>query len=52
MNYISRKKLDRRTLLRSAGAAVALPFLDAMIPALTPMAQAAETLRPKRFVGI
>jgi hypothetical protein len=52
MNYISRKKLDRRTLLRAAGAAVALPLLDAMIPAFTPMAKAAETLRPKRFVGI
>ncbi len=52
MNYISKKKLDRRTLLRSAGAAVALPLLDAMIPALVPMAKAAETLRPKRFVGI
>lgn len=52
MNYISRKKLDRRTFLRSASVAVALPMLDAMIPAFTPMAKAAETLRPKRFVGI
>ncbi len=52
MNYISRKKLDRRTFLRSAGVTVALPLLDAMIPAFTPMAKAAETLRPKRFVGV
>lgn len=52
MNYITKKKLDRRTLLRSTGIAVALPLLDAMIPAFTPIAKAAETLRPKRFVGI
>jgi hypothetical protein len=30
---ITRKSLSRRTLLRGAGAAVALPFLDAMVPA-------------------
>src|SRR5688572_27916883 len=52
MKYITKKKLDRRTLLRSAGIAVALPLMDAMIPAFTPMAKAAETLRPKRFVGV
>jgi hypothetical protein len=52
MQFITRKKLDRRTLLRSAGVAVALPLLDAMIPALMPEAQAAEQLRPKRFVGV
>jgi hypothetical protein len=52
MKYITKKSLDRRTLLRSAGIAVALPLMDAMIPAFTPMAKAAEALRPKRFVGI
>jgi hypothetical protein len=52
MQFITRKKLDRRTLLRSAGVGVALPLLDAMIPAMVPMAKAAEELRPKRFVGI
>jgi hypothetical protein len=31
---ITGKKLSRRTLLRGAGTAVALPFLDAMVPAL------------------
>jgi hypothetical protein len=30
---ITRKSLTRRTLLRGAGTAVALPFLDAMVPA-------------------
>jgi len=52
MNFISKKSLDRRALLRAAGAAIALPMLDAMIPAMVPMAKAAEQLRPKRFVGI
>jgi hypothetical protein len=32
--FITRKKLDRRTLLRGMGASVALPLLDAMAPAL------------------
>ncbi|MES2626164.1 MAG: DUF1552 domain-containing protein [Pseudomonadota bacterium] len=52
MNFITKKKLDRRTFLRSAGVTVALPLMDAMIPAFTPIAKAAEQLRPKRFVGI
>jgi hypothetical protein len=34
MRIITGKHLSRRTLLRGAGAAVALPFLDAMHPAL------------------
>jgi hypothetical protein len=52
MNFISKKRLDRRALLRGAGVAIALPMLDAMIPAFMPMAKAAEEMRPKRFVGI
>jgi hypothetical protein len=31
--YISRISLPRRTFLRGAGAAIALPFLEAMVPA-------------------
>src|SRR5258708_5818212 len=31
---ITRKALDRRTFLRGVGTAVALPFLDSMVPAL------------------
>src|SRR6516162_7162130 len=41
--FIAKKTLPRRTVLRSVGAAVALPLLDAMIPALTPLAKAAAT---------
>ncbi len=33
MNYITSKHLNRRTLLRGLGAAIALPMLDAMRPA-------------------
>src|SRR5690606_22213536 len=37
--FITRKSLPRRTLLRGAGAALALPLLDAMLPALPLKAQ-------------
>ena len=33
MNFISRKQFPRRAFLRGVGATVALPFLDAMVPA-------------------
>jgi len=33
MTYVTGKRLDRRTFLRGAGASVALPMLDAMLPA-------------------
>jgi Protein of unknown function (DUF1552) len=33
--FIKRLSLDRRTFLRGMGVALALPFLDAMVPALT-----------------
>src|SRR5262245_19137068 len=33
MNFITGNHLPRRTFLRGAGAAMALPFLDAMVPA-------------------
>jgi hypothetical protein len=33
MNFVTRKKLDRRSFLRGAGASIALPMLDAMLPA-------------------
>src|SRR5262245_46749453 len=32
---IFKKALDRRTVLRGVGASIALPFLDAMVPALS-----------------
>jgi len=45
---ITKKHLSRRTFLRGAGAAVALPFLHAMVPALS----AQSNGRPFRFGAI
>ena len=44
--FITKKALSRRTLLRGAGATLALPFLDAMAPAL-----AAKPLQPTPRLG-
>jgi hypothetical protein len=33
MQFVTKKQLNRRTFLRGAGASVALPMLDAMLPA-------------------
>lgn len=49
--YISKKSLSRRTLLRGAGAAVALPLLESMVPAGTALAQTAAAPR-SRFASI
>lgn len=35
MTFLTKNHFSRRTLLRGAGAAVALPFLDSMVPAQT-----------------
>ena len=41
MSFITGKHLPRRTFLRGMGATVALPFLDAMVPAGRVFAQGA-----------
>ena len=48
--FISKKHVSRRTVLRGAGAALALPLLDAMLPAATALAQTPANPKP-RFVG-
>ena len=48
--FITKKHISRRTVLRGAGATLALPLLEAMIPASTALAQTAATPKP-RFVG-
>jgi hypothetical protein len=45
--YISKKFLSRRTVLQGAGAAIALPLLDAMIPAATALADTAAKPMPR-----
>jgi hypothetical protein len=52
MRFVTRKYLPRRTFLRGAGATLALPLLDAMLPAATALAQTAAAKPVKRFVGI
>jgi hypothetical protein len=47
MNFLS-KTLSRRTVLRGLGATVALPFLDAMVPAGALSAQAQTVAKPVR----
>ena len=46
---VTKKALARRTLLRGMGAAVSLPLLDAMMPAMT--ALAASPARPVKRLG-
>jgi hypothetical protein len=45
--FLTRKHLSRRTLLKGAGASIALPLLDAMIPAHTALAQTAAASQPR-----
>ena len=50
--FITKKHISRRTMLQGMGATVALPFLESMLPAMTPtrFTQAANT--PFRFAFI
>jgi hypothetical protein len=45
--FISKKLLDRRTVLRGVGTTVALPLLDAMVPAATALAKTAARPTPR-----
>lgn len=45
--FISKKHLSRRAVLRGAGVSIALPLLDAMIPAATALAQTAAAPAPR-----
>ena len=50
---ITKRFLPRRTMLRGMGAAVALPLLDAMVPALTAQSKtAAQPVRRLSFVYV
>ena len=51
MSFITKRHLPRRTFLQGAGVTLALPLIEAMIPASTLLAQTAA--QPKtRFVGV
>jgi len=45
--FITKKHLSRRTVLQGAGVAIALPLLDAMIPAATALASTAAAPKPR-----
>jgi hypothetical protein len=47
--FLTKKHLSRRTFLRGSGVALALPFLDAMVPAATALAYTAAA--PKTRAG-
>jgi hypothetical protein len=47
--FLTRKHLSRRTVLKGAGVSLALPFLEAMVPAATALAQTAAA--PKMRAG-
>jgi hypothetical protein len=46
--FLTKKAISRRTILRGAGTAIALPLLDAMIPAFAP----AATTTPVKRLGV
>src|SRR5882672_4260154 len=49
--FITKKHISRRSVLHGMGAAISLPFLEAMLPAQTPTRRSAAT--PKsRFAAI
>src|SRR5437660_1653945 len=41
--FITKKNISRRTVLRGMGATVALPFLESMVPAQTPLRKTAAS---------
>lgn len=50
MRLITKKHIARRTFLRGAGVTLALPLLDSMIPAQTPLAKTAA--KPQLRMGL
>jgi hypothetical protein len=49
--FITKKHLPRRTFLQGTGVTLALPLLEAMIPATTALAQTPASPKP-RFIGV
>ena len=49
--FLTKKHIPRRTFLRGVGVTLALPLLDSMVPAFTPLRMTAAAAA-RRFVGI
>src|ERR1700731_1302650 len=47
MAFLTKKHLSRRTFLNGMGVTMALPFLESMVPAGTPLAQTAAAGRTR-----
>src|SRR6476469_9266342 len=47
MAFISKKHLSRRTFLNGMGVTIALPFLESMVPAATPLAQTSASAKTR-----
>ena len=45
--FLARKHISRRTVLRGMGATLALPLLDSMVPAQTPLRKTAASPRTR-----
>jgi hypothetical protein len=50
--FLFKKHISRRTVLEGAGAAIALPLLEAMVPARTAWADTPAGKTPKRFAFV
>src|SRR5690606_20269210 len=46
-NFLTKKHLSRRTMLRGVGTVLALPLLESMLPAMTAFAQSGATPRTR-----
>lgn len=49
--YVAKKHIPRRTFLKGAGASLALPLLDAMIPSMTALADTPASAAELRRLG-
>jgi hypothetical protein len=52
MSFITKRHIARRTFLKGSGVTLALPLLEAMLPATTALAQTVAGQPKSRFVGI
>mgnify|MGYP003694790273 CR=1 FL=1 len=52
MEFLTKKHMSRRTVLRGLGVTMALPVLDAMSPAATAFARTAAAARKVRLSAI
>jgi len=47
VQYITKKHISRRAVLRGMGVSLALPLLDSMVPAQTPLSKTAASPKPR-----